>query len=210
MRPHLSLDEILATASEENFYSLVWCPTNNFTKALKFIEDRISSGSPGKGSFVEVVLRDVLVDLLHQFAHAAKRAAPDGLLSDQSAPALDLVEPAGVGRRVMNVIAPMACQPRLDPRMFMGGVVVRDQMDLELRRNVVVEVIKKREKLLVAMTRLTLGDDRPVEHVERREPGGGAVAKVVVGHSFEVSQPHREHRLGALQRELSGISCVSS
>ena len=50
------------------------------------------------------------------------------------------------------------------------------------------------------MARLTLGDDRPVEHVERREQGGGAVSKVVVGHSFDVSQPHREHPLGALQR----------
>ena len=99
-------------------------------------------------------MRDVLVDLLHQLAHAAKRAAPDGLLSNQAEPALDLVELAGVGRRVMNVIARMTCQPGFDPRMFVGGVVVGDQMDLELSRNVVVEVIKKRQKLLVAMARL--------------------------------------------------------
>ena len=38
----------------------------------------------------------------------------------------------------MNVIARMTCQPGFDPRMFVGGVVVGDQMDLELSRIVVV------------------------------------------------------------------------
>ena len=72
---------------------------------------------------------DILVDLSHQFAHAAKRAAPDRVLGDEPEPALHLVEPAGVGRRVMDVVARVARQPGFDPRMFVGGVVVRDQMD---------------------------------------------------------------------------------
>ena len=52
-------------------------------------------------------------DLLHQLAHVAKRATPDRLLGDAREPAFDLVEPTGVGRSVMNVIARVARQPRL-------------------------------------------------------------------------------------------------
>ena len=73
---------------------LVYCPVNKFTKTLKLVEDRVSCGGPGKGASVEVMVRNVLVDLSHQFAHAAKRAAPDRVLGDEPEPALDLVEPA--------------------------------------------------------------------------------------------------------------------
>jgi len=34
--------------------------------------------------------------------------------------------------------------------MFVGGVVVRDQMDFEVGRHVAVEVIKESDKLLMA------------------------------------------------------------
>ena len=69
-------------------------------------------------------MSDILVDLVDQFADTAKRAASDGSLGDQSKPALDLVEPARVGRGVMNVISRMARQPCSDSRMFVRGVVV--------------------------------------------------------------------------------------
>ena len=38
-----------------------------------------------------------VVDLLDQFAHVAEGAAADGALGDERKPALDLIEPAGVG-----------------------------------------------------------------------------------------------------------------
>ncbi len=59
---------------------LVLCPINKFTKAWKLFEDGISAGGPSKGAAMEIMVNDVLVDLVDQFAHAAKRAAPDGVL----------------------------------------------------------------------------------------------------------------------------------
>ena len=75
---------------------------------------------------MEIVVSDVLIDLLHQFAHTAKRTTPDCALGDKSKPAFDLVKPACISRGEMKVIAGMACQPGSDPRMFVGGVVVSD------------------------------------------------------------------------------------
>jgi len=47
----------------------------------------------------------------------------------------------------------MAGEPGLDPRMLVSRVVVDDQMDLEIGRNTVVEMVEKSEKLLVPMAR---------------------------------------------------------
>jgi hypothetical protein len=47
--------------------------------------------------------------------------------------------------------------------MFVGAVVVGDQMDLEPGRDVAVEVIKERQEFLMAMARLALRDDRTTE-----------------------------------------------
>ena len=68
---------------------------------------------PGEGTAVAVVVLDELVDACDQFAHAAEAAAPDGLLGDQSEPALHLIEPRGIGRGVVDVEArPLSSQVR--------------------------------------------------------------------------------------------------
>jgi hypothetical protein len=93
------------------------CPINKSTKTLKLVEDRVSGGGPGKGALVEVMVRNVLVDLSHQFAHAAKRAAPERVLGDdpnQCSTWLSQLESAGV---YMDVIAPVAGQPGFPTRI---------------------------------------------------------------------------------------------
>ena len=54
----------------------------------------------------------------------------------------------------MEVVARLARQPGLNLGMLVRAVVVRDQMDIEPGWDAAVEVIKKREKFLVAMARL--------------------------------------------------------
>ena len=44
-----------------------------------------------------------------------------------------------------------------------------------------------------------LADDRAVEHVQRREQGGGAVALVVMGHGAGAAFLHRQAGLGAVE-----------
>jgi hypothetical protein len=63
----------------------------------------------------------------------------------------------------------------------------------------VVQVVEKAQEFLVAMTRLVLSDNRTVHDVERSKQGGGAVPVVIVGYPFNVSKPHPQHRLRALQ-----------
>lgn len=55
----------------------------------------------------------------------------DGLLRDESEPALDLVDPVDIGRGVMHSVAGRAGQSRLDLGMLVGTVVVNAEMDVE-------------------------------------------------------------------------------
>src|SRR5262249_2577534 len=125
---------------------------------------------------MQVIVRNIGVDFLHQLLDAAQRTAPDCLMSNKPQPALDLIEPAGVSGRVVNVVARMACQPGLDLGMFVSAVVVCDKVDVQSRWNIAVEMVKKRKKFLMAMARLALGDHFAIEHVERGEQGRGAMA----------------------------------
>src|SRR5215472_7000542 len=129
---------------------------------------------------MQVVVGDIGVDFLHQLLDAAEGAAADRLLSDEAEPALDLIEPAGVSGGVMNVVAPMTCQPALDLLMLVSAVVVGNEVDVKPGWNVAVEMIKKGEKFLMAMTGLALSDHLAIEHVERSEQGGGATAIIIV------------------------------
>ena len=146
---------------------------------------RIESGGSGppERAMMEVVIGDIGIDFLYQFSDAAQGAALNCLLSDEPQPALDLIEPTRVGGRGAEVIAGVAREPGLDLGMFVGAVVVRDQMDVQAGRKVAVEVIKKGQKFLVAMARFAHGQHFAIEPVERREQGGGAVTIIIVGYT---------------------------
>ena len=63
-------------------------------------------------------------------ANAIKAAAADGLLGDQPEPTLDQVEPPGAGRSEVELETRVCGQPLSNRRMFMGFVVVADQVQL--------------------------------------------------------------------------------
>ena len=97
---------------------------------------------------MEVVVGDIGIDLLDQVAHAAQRAAPDCVLGDECEPAFDLIEPTRIGGRVVNLEAPMAREPSPHFGMFVGSVIVGDQVDRERGGNLAVEMVEKAQKLL--------------------------------------------------------------
>ena len=83
--------------------------------------------------------------------------------------------------------------------MLVGGVVVNDEVDVEVRGHVGIHVLEEAQELLVAMAPLALGEDPAGGNVQGGEEGGGAVADVAVRHAFDVAQPQGQEGLGALQ-----------
>ena len=70
----------------------------------------------------------------------------------------------------------MAREPLSHLGLLVGAVVVEHDVDQLAGGHGALEGIEEADELLMAMARHALPDDRAVEHVERREQRGRAVA----------------------------------
>ena len=100
----------------------------------------------------------------------------------------------------MQVHPLMAGEPGLDAGMFMGGVVVNDDVESEVLRRLTVELLEESEELVVAMAFVALADDLAGGHIEGREEGSRAVALVVVSHRPCPAFLHGQPGLAAVER----------
>jgi hypothetical protein len=67
----------------------------------------------------------------------------------------------------VHVEAGVALEPARDRRMLMGGVIVGDDVDVEIGRGLVIDGFEKGEPLLMTMTRRQTGDQLAFDIVER-------------------------------------------
>lgn len=72
-------------------------------------------------------------------------------------------------------------------------------MDIEAFRCGLINALEELKKLLMTMACLALRQDCSGRDVESGKQGGGAMANVVVGHSFDVSKSHGQHGLGPVE-----------
>src|SRR5712691_3115551 len=177
---------------------LVHCLKNGFT-ASDLFEDGVDRRCPDEWFGVLVVGGEELVDRVDEFGDAVEGAAADRFVGEFAKPAFDEVEPGARGRGEVEVEARMLGEPGLDVVVFVGAVVVDDQVQLALAGELAVEVAEELEELLVSVARQALADDAAVERVEGGEQGGGAVAFVVVGHRAGAAFLHRQARLCPVQ-----------
>ena len=146
-----------------------------------------------------VVVLDVSSDVGDQLAHTLDRAATNALLGDQSKPALDLIEPGRVGGRVMYVIARSRSEPRAHLGLLVRGVVVDDQMDVQLGWHAVIDMTEKGQEFLMPMARLALRDHFSRGDVERGKQSGRAMALIVMRDTLDIAQAHGQHGLRTVQ-----------
>lgn len=91
-------------------------------------------------------------------------------------------------------------QPCLDLGVLVRGVVVGDQVHVEMPWRFSVETARELSYSLVAMARYALADHPVGGHVERGERNGSAMALVVAPHGAVVAIPEWPVRLGAIER----------
>ena len=82
---------------------------------------------------------------------------------------------------------------------LVGGIIIDDQMQVEIGQRPLVDGLEKAEELAMPVAGHAFADDGAVEHVERREQGRGAVALVVMRHRPAAALLHRQARLGAVK-----------
>ncbi len=83
------------------------------------------------------------VDFLHQIVDAGERTPANGAPGDDAKSTFHLIKPRGISSRVVHLVARPLCEPIANLRMFVGGVVIDDEMDLVGWRNVLIEMAQE-------------------------------------------------------------------
>ncbi len=91
-------------------------------------------------------------------------------------------------------------EPVADQRGLVGGVVVHDEMDVEIVGDVGFDLVQELAELGRAVAGIALADDTAGGDVEGGEQGGDAMALVVVAHPGRLARPHRQQGLAAVER----------
>ena len=95
--------------------------------------------------------------------------------------------------------AGMPVQPSGDCGMLMGGVIVGDDVDVELGRGLLIDGFEEGQPLLMPVARRQTGDQLALEIIECGKQGQCAMSHVIVGLGADVADPQRQTRLRALQ-----------
>ena len=103
-------------------------------------------------------MTNVFHDLSAQVGLGFENAPGDDIALNLGEPDLHLIEPRGVGRRVVDMVAGTGRQPPLNPGMLMSGIIVYYQMNIESLRHVLLNMIEELQKLLMPVTSLAFGD----------------------------------------------------
>ncbi len=150
---------------------LVLCRRDSFAKSLDFREDGIGRSRPHERVCVGVPFGRVAFDALDELRHLAERIAPNRLAGKDIEPDLHLIEPRSIGGGVVNVKSGTPCQPSLDLGLLMRGVVVDDEMNIEVSGDVGLDGAQELKELLVTMTGLALGHHFPGGYVQGGKSG---------------------------------------
>src|SRR5205823_4159368 len=93
----------------------------------------------------------------------------------------------------------MAKKPPTYGRGLVGGGVVHDHVDVQLRRDVLVDQVQEPAELLGPVPGGEIGDDVAGGNIEGGVQVGDAVPDVVVGLALRDARPKGQDRCGAVQ-----------
>ncbi len=123
---------------------------------------------------------NVIVDHFDQGADIGERTATQSLVGDLTKPAFHHIEPGTGCRNEVQMKAWMTFQPGSNAGMFMGSIVVNDQMELQAARDFGINTLQKPNEFLMSVTGHAIADDSAIEHTESGKERGRTVALIVV------------------------------
>src|SRR5665647_2465589 len=171
--------------------------SNSVTVTGDRLEDLVGGLGPDEGARVFVPVRQPVADVGAQLAHRTVDAAARLARGQLGEPALDEVQPRGAGGGEVQREARMGEQPAPHRRGLVGGVVVEDEVDLKVGRDLTLERCQEALELDRAMAGVRRADHLAGGGVERREQAAGAVALIVVGSARRRAG---QQRLAAIER----------
>jgi hypothetical protein len=188
-----------ATTVLTHSFASRFCDCERFFGSAVLCEDGFGAGSPLEGLWALVSMLDPVVNRGLEFGDVVEGPSPDALASDFGEEPLNEVEPGTGCRREVQCEAFASRQPALNGRRLVGGVVVEDQVQIEMCGRLAVDGFQKRQELVCPMARQTFANDSTGRHIERGEERRGAVALVIMGHRSGTALFQGQTRLRAVE-----------
>src|SRR4029077_15259673 len=98
---------------------------------------------PAVGFGMEIVMIQKAEDVGDQSPDAAKAARPDDLGGDFAKEAFHQIEPGRRGRDEMDVETGMTFEPSVNLGVFVGGIVVANDVQVELRSDLLIDLAQE-------------------------------------------------------------------
>ena len=130
-------------------------------------KDVISGFGPSERLGRSVVGLNKATDRLLEFVDRSVDTATNLLLGQQGEEALDLIDPGSRGRSEMQMVARPPGKPVVDELSLVAGGVVEDDMDIQLRRDIGVDVVEEAAKFDRAVAFVAAANHRSDRDVER-------------------------------------------
>src|SRR5262249_29849246 len=106
----------------------------------------------------------------------------------------------GGGGGEMNMPSRAACQPVTNQRRLVRGVVVHDQVYVEVGWHIRFDLVEELAEFARSVAGEALADDAAGGNVEGGEERCRAMARVVVAPPSRLAEAHWQHRLTAVER----------
>ncbi len=142
---------------------------------------------------------DISEDACFESFDAGEDAPPELILGEVAEESFDHVEPAAAGGREVKMEALVARRPALDCRMFVGGIIVDDQVELFVGGRLAIDETQELQPFLMAMPLHAGGHHAAVQRVECGKQRGGAVSLVIVGHGLGTALLHGQAGLSTVK-----------
>lgn len=114
-------------------------------------------------------------------------------------PAFDQIQPRIARWREVNVKARMPIQLLLHLRMFVRGIIVHNQMQVELGNGLTVNRLQKLDPLLMPVSLLALGIECSIRNTQCGEQCCRAIPFVIVRHGPQLAGKHGQAFLSAIK-----------
>lgn len=162
------------------------------------VQDGVGTVLPARGCRPAIAAAHKAVQGLAQGRRVGEGAAGQDLPLQGAEPVLDRVQPGGVGRGEVEVEAGVGLPPVPHLAVFVGGVVVQDQVHL-LGGEAPGQLAQEGQQFLVPVAPGASVVDLAGVEVQGRQQGQGAAADVVVGAGGGVAGRGGQARLRACQ-----------
>src|SRR5260370_33269386 len=142
---------------------------------------------------------DISEDAFLESFDAGKDAAPELILGTVAETAFDHVEPKAAGGREVKMKTLVARGPVLNRRVFVGGIVGDDKVELFVGRRLVIDETQKLQPFLMAMTLHASRYHTAIERVESGKQRGSSMPLVIVRHRMGTAFFHGQAGLAPVK-----------